>query len=50
MRTWKLHNKLIPEQLEYASTTGKIMSSGFITEATSFIRSKSCPEYGTNVA
>jgi hypothetical protein len=29
MRTWKLHNKLIPEQLEYASTTGKIKSVGF---------------------
>jgi hypothetical protein len=29
MRTWKLHNKLMPEQLEYAGTSGKIKSVGF---------------------
>ena len=29
MRTWKLHNKLMPEQLEYAGKSGKIKSVGF---------------------
>jgi hypothetical protein len=29
MRSWKLHNKLKPEQLEYAERTGKIESVGF---------------------
>ena len=29
MRTWKLHDKLRPEQLEFAGRTGKIKSVGF---------------------
>jgi len=29
MRTWKLHNKLQPEQLECAGRIGKISSVGF---------------------
>jgi UDP-N-acetylglucosamine--N-acetylmuramyl-(pentapeptide) pyrophosphoryl-undecaprenol N-acetylglucosamine transferase len=29
MRTWKFHNKLRPEQLEYAGEAGKIKSVGF---------------------
>ncbi len=29
MRTWKLHNKLQPEQFDYAGKTGKIKSVGF---------------------
>jgi UDP-N-acetylglucosamine--N-acetylmuramyl-(pentapeptide) pyrophosphoryl-undecaprenol N-acetylglucosamine transferase len=29
MRTWKFHNKLRPEQLEYAGDAGKIKSVGF---------------------
>ena len=29
MRTWKFHNKLQPEQLDYADKTGKIKWFGF---------------------
>jgi hypothetical protein len=29
MRTWKLHNKLQPEQLEYAGIGGTVKSVGF---------------------
>ena len=29
MRNWKLHDKLQPEQLEFASRTGKVKSCGF---------------------
>jgi hypothetical protein len=29
MRTWKLHNKLQSEQLDYAGKTGKVVSCGF---------------------
>jgi hypothetical protein len=29
LRTWKLHNKLQPEQIEYAGRSGKIKSVGF---------------------
>ena len=29
MRTWKLHNKLEPVQLDYASRTGTVKSVGF---------------------
>ena len=29
MRTWKFHNKLQPEQLDYASRTAKVKSVGF---------------------
>jgi hypothetical protein len=29
LRTWKLHNKLQPEQLDYAGQTGTIKSVGF---------------------
>ncbi len=29
LRSWKLHNKLQPEQLEYAGKIGKIKSVGF---------------------
>jgi hypothetical protein len=29
MMTWKLHNKLQPEQLDYAGKTGKVKSCGF---------------------
>jgi hypothetical protein len=29
MNNWKLHNKLQPEQLEYAGRIGKIKSVGF---------------------
>jgi hypothetical protein len=29
LRTWKYHNKLSPEQLEYAGKTGKIKWLGF---------------------
>jgi len=29
MTTWKLHNRLQPEQLDYAGKTGKVKSCGF---------------------
>ena len=29
LRTWKLHNKLKPEQLDYAGKTGEVKSVGF---------------------
>jgi len=29
MRTWKLHNRLQSEQLDYAGKTGKVESCGF---------------------
>lgn len=29
LRSWKLHNKLRPEQLDYAGRTGRIKSVGF---------------------
>jgi hypothetical protein len=29
MRTWKFHNKLQPEQLDYGGKAGKIRSVGF---------------------
>jgi len=29
MRTWKLHNRLQPEQLDYAGKSGNVKSVGF---------------------
>ena len=50
VRTWDLHNKLQPEQLDYAGNTGTIKSVGFYHGGDELYEIEGCPEYGTNDA